>query len=198
MSDGDIAAELVAMARADRELRAELASSGVLFGGYHQRMRALHERNAERLADIMQHVGWPCADRVGAEASRAAWLIAQHAISRPDIMRAAHCALTVAVRRNGAAAIDLAHLDDRIAVFEGRPQRYGTQFDWDATGEMSPAPIGDPDRVDERRASVGLGRMRERVAQMRADLVRDGETRPSDLAGYFRARDEFARDVGWR
>jgi hypothetical protein len=40
--------------------------------------------------------------------------------------------------RGDAPALQAAMLEDRIRAFEGRPQRYGTQFDWDANGEPSP------------------------------------------------------------
>ena len=47
-------------------------------------------------------------------------------------------------------AWQLAYLEDRIAFFEGRPQVYGTQFDWDEQGQLSPLPIKDEANVDER------------------------------------------------
>jgi hypothetical protein len=43
-----------------------------------------------------------------------------------------------AVNENKADPKNLAYLTDRIAVFEGEPQLYGTQFDWDENRELSP------------------------------------------------------------
>ena len=45
--------------REDHRVRAELAADGSLFDGYHPRMRAVHEANAERLAAILSERGWP-------------------------------------------------------------------------------------------------------------------------------------------
>jgi hypothetical protein len=45
-------------------------------------------------------------------------------------------------------------LHDRICVFEGRPQRYGTQYHLNRAGELAPLPIEDEATVDERRRAV--------------------------------------------
>jgi hypothetical protein len=51
---------------------------------------------------------------------------------------------------------NIAYLEDRVRVGEGRPQFYGTQFYADEAGNIGPRPIEDPDHVDERRQAVGL------------------------------------------
>jgi hypothetical protein len=50
--------ELVAMAAADQRVREELAAAGSLFQGHHPAMRAAHNRNAARLATILDKHGW--------------------------------------------------------------------------------------------------------------------------------------------
>jgi len=197
MSLATLATELIAMANTDDELRARLLDCGDLFGGYHPQMRALHERNAARLLAIVRAHGWPTIDRVGRKASESAWRIAQHSISRPDVMRAALASIEAA----GEGLVEkrqLAYLEDRIAVFEGRPQRFGTQIDWDDDGRLSPVSLADPARVDQLRASVGLSPLAEQLAKARAGARREGERVPSDLAAYRAASNAFAREVGWR
>jgi len=49
-----------------------------------------------------------------------------------------------------------AYLYDRVAVADGRPQRYGTQLKG-----ADPFPIEDEANVDARRKQVGLGTMAE-------------------------------------
>lgn len=61
---------------------------------------------------------------------------------------------------------DLAYLEDRVAIARGREQIYGTQFHL-VDGVMLPKPIADPERVDERRAAVGLGTLAEYTEQIR-------------------------------
>jgi hypothetical protein len=188
---GDLAAELLAMAAADLATRERLAADGSLFDGYHPEMRAVHERNADRLGSIIDQHGWPDPALVGPDAAEAAWLVAQHAISRPTLMRAVFELL------HGGDAVpawQLAMLEDRIRVFEGRKQRFGTQFDWDAAGEMNPKPIEQPDQVDTCRADAGLPPLAEAIAQHRAR----GEPRPSDWAKRQAEAEAFVREVGWR
>lgn len=191
-----LANELIAMAGEDLKLRAELAADGSLFEGYHPRMRALHERNADRLTAILAEVGWPGADLVGGDASEAAWLVVQHAISRPKLMRTALSLLRKIGPEDSAAGWQLAMLEDRILVFEGRKQHFGTQFDWDEAGAMSPLPIEDPGTVDTRRAEMGLPPLAVAIADHRSRM--GGESKPADFKARRAEAEAFAREVGWR
>lgn len=190
--------QLIAMAGEDQRVRAQLAADGSLFDGYHPSMESVHLRNAARLEAIFGEHGWPGWTLVGAEGSRAAWMILQHAISRPDLQRRCLTLLRRAAARGDVPLIDVAMLDDRVRVFEGRPQLYGTQFDWDEQGEMSPLPIHDPANVDERRRAVGLPPLDERIAEARRQSAEEGERPPADFADRARRVDEWARATGWR
>jgi hypothetical protein len=177
--------ELIAMAEEDQRVRDELAATGELFDGYHPRMEEVHVRNARRLAEVLDASGWPDRETVGEEAERAAALIVQHAISRPELMRRALPLMRDRLPDSAAA------LEDRIRVFEGRRQRYGTQLDWDEEGRFVRLPIEDPETVDQLRASVGLD-------PLGAVDTPPGEPRPADPAARRRAADEWARSAGWR
>ena len=83
----DLARELTAMAEEDQRVRADLAWDGHLFRGYHPRLAEVHSRNAERLREIIEQRGWPGRTLVGDRGGRAAWLILQHAIAYPQLMR---------------------------------------------------------------------------------------------------------------
>ena len=89
-------------------------------------------------------------------------------------------------------------LEDRILSFEGKPQRYGTQFDWDEDGLLDPLPIADPADVDARRRAVRLDSLAENVARIRANALRDGHQRPDNPAARHEAAASWARSVGWR
>jgi hypothetical protein len=69
------------------------------------------------------------------------------------------------VAAGDASARDQAYLEDRVRVHSGEPQLYGTQFMYD-NDELKPQPIEDPDNLDQRRATVGLGPFAEYEAQM--------------------------------
>ena len=187
------------MARLDRATRTELAASGDLFGtGYEPRMARVHERNAQRLRQVIESVGWPGTDLVGTDGAEAAWLILHHAIAHPDLLRRALPLLETASREGRADPAHAAMLEDRIRFFEGRPQRYGTQLDWDAEGNLSPWRVEDPSRLDERRLAVGLPPLAQQVAEARSRAAAEGERAPADHKAHARARDAWAASVGWR
>ena len=127
--------------------------------------RALTARHGDRLNEIMDRYGWPTARLVGEEAARAAWLIAQHADRQLDVQRRAYRLMAAAVEAGEASPRDLAFLEDRLRVNEGRPQRYGTQIAGVEDGRPVPWPCEDPDRMDERRAEVGIEPFAEYVAK---------------------------------
>src|SRR3954468_270010 len=124
-------AELLAMADEDRRGRAELAADGSLFDGYHPRMAEVHRRNAAGLIEVIEEHGWPGRSLVGEDGTEAACLVLHHAIGDPPLQRLGLQLLRQAAAVGEVAAAHAALLEDRICFFEGRPQRYGTQFDWD-------------------------------------------------------------------
>ncbi|MFC3713201.1 DUF6624 domain-containing protein [Sphingoaurantiacus capsulatus] len=185
-----ISEQLIAMAKRDLDTRTRLAADGSLFDGYNSEMQAVHEANAAELAAILDAGGWPSREAVGAEAADAAWLVAQHAIGLPDFQR--RCLALIAA--SDAPAWQAAMLEDRIRILEGHEQRYGTAFDWDEDGQMSPQPIEQPDDVDARRAAVGLPPLSETIARHRAT----SDHRPPDLAQRQRDYTAWLKKVGWR
>jgi hypothetical protein len=89
-------------------------------------------------------------------------------------------------------------LEDRIRVFEGSPQRYGTQLDWNAEGQLSPLPIEEPAKLDERRKSVGIRPLEEEIAAQRQAAALGKERPPSDWDARQREMQAWLREVGWR
>ena len=186
------------MAEEDLRVRSELAADGSLYDGYHPRMELVHRRNAARLRTILDEHGWPGRTLVGEDAAHAAWIIAQHAIGDPVLQRRVLELIRPAAAHGEAALLDVAMLEDRIRVSEGKPQRYGTQYDWDEDGEMSPLPIDDPEHVNERRRAVGLDTIEDDVYRRRARVAQSGETPPADWARRRREMDAWFRGRGWR
>jgi hypothetical protein len=185
--------DLIRMADEDSQVRAELAASGELFQGYAPRMAAVHLRNAEALAAIIERFGWPGKTLVGDEGAQAAFLSLQHAIGSPDLQRRCLPLLQAAAARHEIDPKAVAYLEDRIAFFERRPQRYGTQFDWDEAGKMSPWTLAEPEKVDEYRQAVGLEPLVERIQAVRQGI----ETAPPDYRTRQQEMIEWAKAVGW-
>jgi hypothetical protein len=130
----------------------------------HERIEAVDRKTTARMKEAIAAHGWPGERLVGHDGAHAAWLLIQHADLDRPFQKACLALLEQAVRDGDARAADLAYLVDRVAVGEGRPQVYGTQF----TAELAPQPIEDEAHVDERRASVGLAPFAEYRAFMLA------------------------------
>jgi hypothetical protein len=152
--------ELLAMHEEDLRVRGELEAAGELGGPYVPRMEAVHVRNAAHLRELISQHGWPAEDIAGEDGARAAWFITQHAIGEPDFQRQSLLHLQTRSAQGRVPAWHAAYLEDRIAMCEGRPQRFGTQWmDDPGDGRIRPWRLADPEHVNELRASVGLETM---------------------------------------
>ena len=181
----------------DDKLRAKLIENGTLSNGYNQEMKAIHNSNTKELNRIIDAIGFPTSEKLGEEASSAAWLIIQHSIGQPDFMKKCAALMEIEVEKGQADKINFAYLTDRVAVFEGNPQLYGTQFDWDENGEMSPAKIDDYDKVNERRKAIGLNSLEEQIKVMRERIKTENQPLPKDYEERKREYDEWRKSVGW-
>jgi hypothetical protein len=149
--------ELVSMRAEDLLVRGELEAAGELGGPYVPRMEAVHVRNAARLRELIAEHGWPAEDIAGEDGAKAAWFIVQHAVGEPEFQRQMLRLLREFAAAGRIPAWHAALLEDRIAIQEGRPQRFGSQWvDSPEDGRIRPWRLADPEHVNELRASVGL------------------------------------------
>lgn len=192
-----IAKEIIDLKNADLKLREGLAQNGQLFEGYNKEMEQLHNRNAKALDTIIDNIGYPTIDKVGKEASEAAWLVIQHAIGQPHFMKKCVQLVEQAVSERKADPRNLAYLTDRIAVYEGKPQRYGTQFDWDENGELSPKPFDNLANVNQRRTSIGINTLEEQTTVLRMQAKNEHQSPPADIENRKKEYDEWRKAVGW-
>ena len=125
---------------------------------------SLDADSTEFLRTIVAAIGWPTLRMVGSKASTAAWLLLQHS---PDIDFMEHCLeLMKAAPRGEVALRDIAFLEDRVCLLRGRPQIYGSQFQ--GRGKtLRLYPVEDAERLDERRAAMGLLPFAEYEKQIR-------------------------------
>jgi hypothetical protein len=158
MINDSLRRELLAMRAEDLRVRGELEAAGELGGPYVPRMEAVHVRNAARLRELIAEHGWPDQDIAGEDGAKAAWFIVQHAVGEPAFQRQSLGLLQSAAADGRIPAWHAAFLEDRIALHEGRPQRFGTQWiDDPDDGRGRPWRLADPEHVNQLRASVGLG-----------------------------------------
>ena len=117
-------------------------------------LEAVDAANTAYLKQVLPADGWFRNSRDGAETAHHAWVIVQHS---PDmaLMKAVLARMTPLVRQGEVSGPDYARLYDRMAMFENRPQRFGTQFSCSA-GKWAYHPIEAPEGVDGRRQAMGL------------------------------------------
>lgn len=192
-----IARKIIELKNADLALRQQLIETGRLGKGYNKEMEKLHTQNAEMLSEIIDSIGYPTIEIVGEEASEASWLIIQHAIGSPDFMRKCAKLLEKEVIKDKAKLKNLAYLTDRIAVFEGKPQLYGTQFDWDEHGQLSPNNFDDLFKVNKRRKSIGLITLEEQTEIIREQAKKENQAPPADFEKRKQEMEDWKRKVGW-
>jgi hypothetical protein len=152
--------ELLKREARDQRLRHEAIARGGKPGDW-----ALTESddrdNLRWLKAMLDRDGWPTVTTVGEDGAKAAWLLVQHADKDPGLQARALLLMQEAVSRNEASASELAMLTDRVLLAQGKPQRYGSQFDSLADGSMVLRPTEDMQGLDARRAAVGLPSMEE-------------------------------------
>lgn len=128
-------------------------------------MRKKDSINLIKVIKILSEKGWVGKDVVGAQANQTLFLVIQH--SDLKYQQKYLPMMREAVKKGNANPANLAYLEDRVALREGRRQIYGSQSSKNKmTNKLYISPMIDPDNVDKRRAEVGLGTMAEYAAKM--------------------------------
>lgn len=184
--------QLLALRAHDLRVRAELAAEGSLSEGYHPRMEEVHRANAQELRSVIQEHGWPNEALVGPDGAEAAWLVAQHAVGEPDFMRRCRDLLDEESSHGQVPRWQFAYMDDRIRVLEGRPQRFGTQFDFRPEG-VEFLELEDPSQVDIWRKELGLPSLAAVLEKVKVDRL----PTPEEQAARHAAELLWRQKVGW-
>jgi hypothetical protein len=197
MKYNEISEIIIGLQNSDLELREKLIQNKTLGVGYNKEMEKLHIQNADILNGIIETIGYPSINKVGLEASNAAWLVIQHAISKPAFMKKCVVLLKNLTKKDKTYSKNFAYLSDRIAVLQNKPQLYGTQFDWDEKGELSPNIFDDLKKVNERRKSIGFNTLEEQTEIMRNQAKTDNQLPPKDFEKRKQKIEDWKKSVGW-
>ena len=131
---------------------------------FNQKVREVDSTNLIKVKNIIKTYGWPSKEEVGQMGNMAIFLVIQHADSATQVEYLP--IMRMAVKEGKAEASQLALLEDRVALKQGRKQIYGSQIGTNSeTGEYYVLPLIDPDNVDKRRKEVGLQPLAEYVKQ---------------------------------
>jgi len=167
--DKPLQAKLLALFEEDQTIRRDYIKAQKDYGNQSKIVDSLgkvmmHKDsiNLGKVTEILDKYGWVGVDKVGGQANQTLFLVIQHSDLKTQqkylpMMREA-------VKNNNASNSALALLEDRVALGEGKKQIYGSQIGYDNTTQTEYVlPLEDPDNVDKRRATVGLGPLSDYV-----------------------------------
>ena len=138
-----------------RKLREKYNTGSPEYKELARRIQVTDSINLILVTSLIDQFGWLSKAVVGKTGNSAVWLVIQHADLATQ--EKYYPIMEKAVQENKASRKDLAYLEDRILMRQGKKQLYGTQYKLDSeTNEMKLWEEEDPDRLNERRASVGL------------------------------------------
>ena len=127
--------------------------------------------NYIRVNEILEQYGWLGTDVITESASTALWLVIQHADRNVTGQEKWLPVMREAVKAGKAKPGNLAYLEDRVLKNNGKPQRFGSQLYEDpSTGALLLYPVEDPDNLDARRKSMGLGPIQAYLDQVGAKI----------------------------
>lgn len=118
-------------------------------------MKRIDSANLIKVKKILKKYGWIGYDTIGYKANQTLFLVIQHSDSATQVQFLP--LLRQAVKNKKAMPEELALLEDRILVTQGKNQIYGTQVNCDSTGYKCIAfPIEDEKNVEKRRKVIGM------------------------------------------
>jgi hypothetical protein len=182
--------KLIPLVERDMLIREGLVRRGILSDAYHKEMEKVHLENAHKLQKLIDSRGFPVLSNAGEDAVRKAWLIIHNAISWPDFMKEGLLQMKFAASHQDFPMELIAYTEDRIRFFEGRPQLYGTNLDWQ-DGELKPTPIEAPDEANLRRRAMGIPPLESFTKNTFDKPPKDPESKAQEFK-------KWLSRVGWR
>jgi len=118
--------------------------------------------NLIKIKKILDERGWLGPEVIGNQGNSTLFLVIQHSDLETQLKYLPM--MREAVKLGNARASSLALLEDRVALRQGERQIYGSQIGRDPeTGEFYVSPLIEPEKVNERRAEVGLGTIEDYI-----------------------------------
>ena len=150
--------ELLRMSDEDQKARNAAIADNGKHPAISAAVYAVDGRNLPRIKQIDATQGFPTRAQVGKDGVNAAWLLVQHADRDPTFQAHVLDELRPRFRTGDVSAQDFSMLTDRVLTAQGKPQRYGSQFET-VDGQMRPKPMEAPTEVNQRRTAIGLPSM---------------------------------------
>ncbi len=127
-------------------------------------MQRVDKLNQEQICKILDSRGFVGSDKVG-DAVGTFWAVIQH--SDVNIQKKYLPLFREAAKKGDLAKEGVAMMEDRINMFEGKPQRYGSQIEEDEHGNPRLYQLLDESKVDEWRSEMGMEPLKDYLRKMR-------------------------------
>lgn len=122
--------------------------------------------NQQRICHILDTRGFVGKEIVG-DACETFWLVIQH--SSVNIQRKYLPIFKKAAKHGDLKYSHVAMMEDRICMFEGRPQKYGSQLEKGKDGKWHLYRLENPAKVDEWRKAMGMPPLEEYLQMKHAE-----------------------------
>lgn len=123
---------------------------------YITKMWKIDTTNQGQVLPILEAYGWIPKSKIGEKAADAIFYVVQH--SSKEILEKYLPQMEALARQGEASATDAAKMRDRLLMWNGKKQLYGTQGSGGLRegNEIAIWPIEDPENVNKRRKEVGF------------------------------------------
>jgi hypothetical protein len=138
-------------------------------------LAAVQHMDADNLVwikNLSAGTGIPTIAQVGESGVHWTWLLVQHADDDPQFQLSVQPVFAQRQAAGELPADDLARLTDRVLLAAGKPQRFGTQFDW-LSGRFKPKGIVNVPDIESNRSSLGLMPLADYACMMNGKLKRE-------------------------
>jgi hypothetical protein len=163
LSDPQLLAELQRRVDSDQAAR-----RGLLHAPQDARATGLvQQMDAQNIAWLRRALekGFPTAAQVGEPGVHLTWILLQHADSAPQLQQQWLPTLVARYQSHELPANDLARYVDRLLRAAKKPQRFGTQFDWQS-GTFSLPERQILEEIEANRRQLGLMPLEDYACKM--------------------------------
>lgn len=167
-----IKCKLQEMVKIDQEIRFKIMNSSAfpnMDESAKLELEKISKENIKYVKQILNKYDWVTISEFDKEADCNAWLLVQHADDDIEFQKSILAKLEKLYLLKETSSVNYAYLYDRVAINEGKPQRYGTQGNV-INGTWVVYLLEDQDNLDLRRKSVGLPPFQEYLGTIKQNM----------------------------
>lgn len=114
----------------------------------------IEHQNLNKAVSIIEKCGMPTLNEVNEHQMMGLWLVFQH--THHNIMKKYFPLFVKSAEKGDLKLSQIALMEDRILMMEGKPQKYGSQVQEGCTTAFQLYNLAHPETVDKRRFKMGM------------------------------------------